>query len=297
MRRDRATARLAAQERLGELHGLLVLDLARQRRLVRVHVHVDQGRAIVAERLADRVPDLTRVGHLEAQRTVGRRDAGVVRERIRIPDAVLGVAQHHLLPQDLAEGVVVVDHDLDRQLVLDGGDELGHQHGEPAVADVARSPGGRGRHAGSRSRTAARAPSWPGSRTGRTAGRRGCPVPRGPGRDGPAVAGQDGVVGGQLVEHADQELRRDRAPARRPAARPSAPATRPSALVLLQERGVGPLLEQRQQGLQAPPGRRRPPAPRSGPGRRPGPGQPRSGRSAPCPAPAGTWCTGSSCRP
>ncbi len=43
--RDRRLARLAVQERLGELLGLLVLDLAWQRRLVRVDVHVDQRRA------------------------------------------------------------------------------------------------------------------------------------------------------------------------------------------------------------------------------------------------------------
>src|SRR5262249_7749086 len=43
---NRGLARLAAQERLGELLGLLVLHLAGQRRLVRVDVHVDQRRIV-----------------------------------------------------------------------------------------------------------------------------------------------------------------------------------------------------------------------------------------------------------
>ena len=52
-----------------------------------------------------------------------------------MPDTELGVAEHHLLPEDLAVFGVVVDEDLDRQLVPDRGEELGHQHREPAVAD------------------------------------------------------------------------------------------------------------------------------------------------------------------
>src|SRR5215475_2624161 len=42
--RDRRLAWLALQEGLGELLRLLVLDLPRQRRLVRVDVHVNDGR-------------------------------------------------------------------------------------------------------------------------------------------------------------------------------------------------------------------------------------------------------------
>ena len=50
--------------------------------------------------------------------------------------AVFGIAEKdHLLPLDLAEGVVLDDDDLDRQLVLHGGREFRHQHRETAVAN------------------------------------------------------------------------------------------------------------------------------------------------------------------
>ena len=49
-RRDGRAVRLAAQEREREVLRLVVLDLAWQRRLVRVHVHVEQRRARVVER-------------------------------------------------------------------------------------------------------------------------------------------------------------------------------------------------------------------------------------------------------
>src|SRR5215831_12753844 len=68
--RDRRLARLALQEGLSELLRLLVLDLARQRRLVRVDVHVHDGRAVVGQRLGDRGAGIAGPLHLGAQRPV-----------------------------------------------------------------------------------------------------------------------------------------------------------------------------------------------------------------------------------
>ena len=59
-RRDRGAVRLAAQEREREVLRLLVLDLAGQRRLVRVYVHVEQRRARVVERELDRAAQVAR---------------------------------------------------------------------------------------------------------------------------------------------------------------------------------------------------------------------------------------------
>ena len=86
-------------------------------------------------------------------------------DRVEIA-AVLRVAEeHHLLPLDLAQGVVLDHHDLDRQVVLHGGGELGHEHRESAVADEGRRTGAPDTRSAPRSRRAARWPS-----------RRACPT-------------------------------------------------------------------------------------------------------------------------
>ena len=76
--------------------------------------------------MLDRSGQVVRLPDLDAVGAVGRGDARVIDVRAGVAHPVLGVAEDHLLPQDLAERVVVVDHDLDRQLVLDRGDEFGH---------------------------------------------------------------------------------------------------------------------------------------------------------------------------
>src|SRR5581483_11547413 len=51
-------------------------------------------------------------------------------------DAILGVAEkHHLLPFDLPECVVLDNDNHDRQLVLDRGYEVRHQHRKTTVPD------------------------------------------------------------------------------------------------------------------------------------------------------------------
>ena len=88
--------------------------------------------------------------------------------------AVLGVAEEdHLLPLDLAERVVLDDDDLDRQLVLHRGGELGHQHREAAVADEGDALPVRDRRSGRRWRRAGRWPSRPGCPTASASGRAG----------------------------------------------------------------------------------------------------------------------------
>ena len=203
--------RLAFEEGLGELLGLVVGDLAGQWGLVRVDVDVDDGRAVEGECVLDRRFDLLGVVDLRAVAAAGGGPGCEVRDRLREPDPVFGVAEDHLLPQDLPERAVVVDDHLDRQLVADRGEELGHQHREAAVADVGdHLPSGEGvldadrvRQPGGHRREVPRQVELP-----VPADR---PVPGRPGRDRAAVTGQDRVVGGEVVEHADRVLRGDRA--------------------------------------------------------------------------------------
>src|SRR5204863_238605 len=83
------------------------LDLARHRRLVRVDVDIDQRRPVEAQRLLDRSGQVVRLPDLDAVGAVGRGDRRVVDVRAGVAHPVLGVAEDHLLPQDLAERVVV----------------------------------------------------------------------------------------------------------------------------------------------------------------------------------------------
>src|SRR6266571_5048654 len=83
---DRRLAGLALQERLGEHFGLLVFDLARQWRLVRVDVDIYDGRAVMRQRLADRATGVAGVLHLDSQRPIGGRQRRVVDERLGIAD-------------------------------------------------------------------------------------------------------------------------------------------------------------------------------------------------------------------
>src|SRR5207248_9416222 len=71
--------------------------------------------------------------NVEAGSAAGARKCGKV-NGVQL-NAKLGIAEeNHLLPLDLAEIVVLDDHNFDGQLVLDRGDEVSHQHAEAAVA-------------------------------------------------------------------------------------------------------------------------------------------------------------------
>src|SRR5438105_15708412 len=124
---------LALQECRDELLDLLVRDLGRHRRLVRVDHHVDQCRTWIVERFLHGRLQLARLLHVEASPSVLLRERGEAHGCAE-PNAMLGKPQGDLLPEDLPERAVVADEYLDRQVVPRRGVELRHQHGEPAIA-------------------------------------------------------------------------------------------------------------------------------------------------------------------
>ena len=173
---------LAPNEEFGEMDRLLDRDLGRHRRLERIDDGFDEDRAGPGQGLGDLLVARARV--LDPNRTPAARfgDLDEV-DRLEL-DAVFGIAEEdHLLPFDLTQDVVLDDDDLDRQVVLDRGREVRHEHAESAVADEGDDLALRDRRPGPRSRTAARRPSSRGCRTGRTTDRAGPDVAREPGRD------------------------------------------------------------------------------------------------------------------
>src|SRR5437588_3385766 len=70
----------------------------------------------------------------EADATAGMCECDEV-DRVQI-NTVLGIAEeHHLLPLDLSERIVLDDDNFDRQLVFYGRNKVGHQHGESSIPD------------------------------------------------------------------------------------------------------------------------------------------------------------------
>ena len=123
----------------------LTVILGRHRRLVRIDDRLDHARA-----RAWRAPVAGRRPQVAGSSIVKPvAAAGLARTSAKSigcsSHAVLRVAEeHHLLPLDLAERVVLDDDDLDRQVVLHGRGELAHQHREAAVADEGDAPAGPG---------------------------------------------------------------------------------------------------------------------------------------------------------
>ncbi len=125
--------------------------------------------------------------------TAGPGEGGEV-DRLQVAGELRIAQKDHLFPLDLAQRVVLDDDDLDRELVLDRGHELGHEHGEAAVADEADArPVGVGhlrgdgvrqtaRHRGQRPRNRVQLPAFDRN------------VPGPPGGDGARIARDDGVV-------------------------------------------------------------------------------------------------------
>jgi hypothetical protein len=202
---DGHPVRLAPQERLRHLLGLLERDVAGERRLE----GIDDGLHERGPRRVERLPEDPGAvaGRLQVEggETAGFRDAHEV-DRLEL-DPELGVAQErHLLPLDLPERVVLDDHDLDRQLVLGRRHEVGHQHRERPVAhegdDLAPGVGDLGgervgeaaAHGGEVPRAAVHLPALGGD------------LPRPPGRDGAGVGDHDGVRVEQLAELAGEHL-------------------------------------------------------------------------------------------
>ena len=126
-------------------------------------------------------------------------------------DLVFGIAEEdHLLPFDLTERIILDDHDLDGQLVLDRGDEIAHQHREAAVADerdhlaigIGRLSPDRIREPGRHGRQVARAGEFhPAAHVDMT---------RGPGRDRPRVGRDDGIIAEQIIHVPGDNLGFDR---------------------------------------------------------------------------------------
>jgi hypothetical protein len=132
--RDLLAVGLAAHQGRRELARLLEVDLGRQRRLERIDHRLDEGRSRRRERAVEHGTALRGILDREAG------DAARLRDELEVDGlkvaAVLGIAEeHHLLPLDLAERVVLDDDHFDGQLIADARGELGHQHRHATVAD------------------------------------------------------------------------------------------------------------------------------------------------------------------
>ena len=161
-----------------------------------------------ANAISMRRPDLLGRLATEADAAAGLGELDEV-DRLQL-DAVLGVAQEdHLLPLDLAERVVLDDDDLDRQLVLDGRDELAAisivKPPSPTKATTWRSGKATWRRVGVGQ---ARGHRGQVARAGELHAPAHLEVPRRPGGDRARVGRDDRVVGEQVVD----------VPRRRPAA-------------------------------------------------------------------------------
>ena len=161
------------------------------------------------QRFLDRTLQLSRLLHVDPLRSVGFGELREPHGRAKA-HAVLGKPQGHLFPQGLAERSVVADEDLDGEIVPRGRMEFGHEHGESSISDegdaLPARVGDLGRHGvgkagGHRGQIA---------RQGEPAVAPDLEVTGGPGGDRAGVAGQDGVVGGEAVDHRHEVLRLDR---------------------------------------------------------------------------------------
>src|SRR5205085_4136255 len=106
--------RLTVRESLREPDGLVEADHPRHRWFVGIDVAVDQCRARMFEGGSNGGVEFAWPGDLGAKPAAcgrPRREIG----KVGVPDAELRIAQDHLLPQNLAEGAVVVDEHLDRE--------------------------------------------------------------------------------------------------------------------------------------------------------------------------------------
>ena len=170
---DPSTAGLAARQRLGQVHRVVGRDLRR-------HAAARTGRrwpqrAPVQGSRAPRRSTSPQVAGSSARKAcpphASRERDEVDRRELA---AILGIAEEdHLLPLDHPERVVLDDHDLDREALLDAVANSRHEHREAAVADERDDLPVRVGDLGGRSRTAGRSPSTPGCRARRTFGHAG----------------------------------------------------------------------------------------------------------------------------
>src|SRR5688572_29355322 len=112
---------------------LLDRNLWRHWRLKRVDDHLDHTRFAGRQRFFKNRPDVAGLLDRESETSTGFGKLGEI-DLMKLT-AVFRIAEEHdLLPFDLAERVVFDDHDEDRQIVLDRGCKLAHEHRESAVA-------------------------------------------------------------------------------------------------------------------------------------------------------------------
>src|SRR2546427_2370954 len=118
----------------GVMLDLLELDMRKVGHLVGRHDDIDDGGAVNLEGLADLRVQLAGLRGLETMAATG---AGK-RRKIRIGEfnalPVSGQAYALRLQRDQPERGIIVDHNLHRQLVVHGRQELAHEHVEAAVA-------------------------------------------------------------------------------------------------------------------------------------------------------------------
>src|SRR5205814_1061995 len=197
---------LAAGQRLGEVQRLLGLDLAGHGRLERIDDGFDDGRAGCGERVVEDAADLDRIFHGETGAAAGVGKGGEI-YGIEVASVLRIAEKNHLLPLDLAEGVVLDDDHFDGQPIFNCSNEIGHQHGETAVAYEGHylpagigdlrgdGVGQSGGHGGEVAAQGVLLPSLDGD------------VTRPPGGDGAAIAGDNGVRPETLAEFMGDDLR------------------------------------------------------------------------------------------
>src|SRR5579884_53417 len=203
-----AAVGLAPQQRLGEVLRLLQADLGRHRRLVWVYDDFHDGRPAGSNRLLQRWPNLLGLFHGQAQPAARLRVLGKI-NRMQVY-AVFRIAEKDdLLPLDLAEHIVLDDNYQDRQVVLDCGGELAHQHRKAAIADEGdRLPIRVGQRGGDSVRQARRHRRQR-ARTTKLLRAAHLEVAGDPGGDRARIGGDDGIVGGQLGQLPGDALRLD----------------------------------------------------------------------------------------
>src|SRR5579872_1818007 len=119
---------------LGKVQRLLGFDLRGHWRLERIDNGLQDGRSRSREKLLECSSAIFWILDAEADTAAGMGESRKI-DRVQI-DTVLRISQkNHLLPLDLPQRIVLDDDHFDWELVLHGGDEVSHQHGEPAVSD------------------------------------------------------------------------------------------------------------------------------------------------------------------
>src|SRR5206468_8451602 len=108
-------------------------NLWRHWRFERIDDRFDNDRAGRVQSLLDETAAVVRIFDRDA-RSSARLGKQREVDRLQLASIFRIAEEYHLFPFDLAKSVVLDDEYLDRQLVFHARHELGHQHGESAVA-------------------------------------------------------------------------------------------------------------------------------------------------------------------